>query len=753
MKAIRLGLALLIAAPWSALAAPEADAGSRAAWDTYLSSIGVQAEKTVSPAQYEAIVQKLVPLPGITRKIRESSTRPIRLNDWIHILRGLGLEPKPGLTEPQWVALLTTAGVDVSKGYSDPLFPSALASAPGPVTTSSPTVPATSVPAVAVTTGSAIPATYAMGISTSTTNVTRVPADTVMSTQAVGAVPVAAVVVSSPAVVAISTAPAVPVVAASTVPAVAASTISVMDAQVAQSTTSLVPAAIATSTAAPTTPTAAAAPAGPATVVATNRTPDGKPKTLTLDARGMDIAEVLRIIGRQGNLNIIASPNVRASVSISLKDVDLWQALRWILEANDLAYVSEGQLLRVLTAADYEKLYGQRFDDKTIVEPLKLKFVRAAEMSKMLEPLKSRVGKILAYDYTNSLVLIDTPEALAKMKKLAESLDQGEITKIFALNYAKAEELLPKITPMITKESGDVQIDKRTNRIIVRDSADKVQRVETLVNAFDRRHRAVVIEAKIIQVALNDKTQMGVKWDYVFQELGRRSFPGRISTNFRVLPVSPDQVGVAATVDSFQDFSNILLQLLETSGKSNLLSSPRITALNNEAAKILVGTKEAFVTTTVTNPGAGANTVTAEQVNFIDVGIKLFVTPTIGEDEFITMKIRPEVSSVARTITTGQQNPIPIVQTSEAETSVITRSGETVLLAGLIEDRNERSDSRVPILGRIPILGIPFRGRTTTKAKTEIVLLLTTRIIPENGPFLTAHDLEAHQGYKPKSPL
>ena len=155
--------------------------------------------------------------------------------------------------------------------------------------------------------------------------------------------------------------------------------------------------------------------------------------------------------------------------------------------------------------------------------------------------------------------------------------------------------------------------------------------------------------------------------------------------------------------------------------------------MNNQEAKILVGSKEPYVTTQISQTGTGT-AVTAESVNFIDVGVKLFVTPSIARDGFVQMKIRPEISSRTGTLTTAQKNEIPIVETTEAETVVMVEDGNVVILGGLIKDEVSRDEQRVPILGDIPILGIPFRSTKKTVKRTELVLFLTPHIITGGAP-------------------
>ena len=169
-----------------------------------------------------------------------------------------------------------------------------------------------------------------------------------------------------------------------------------------------------------------------------------------------------------------------------------------------------------------------------------------------------------------------------------------------------------------------------------------------------------------------------------------------------------------------------MLKFLRTLGDTKVLSSPRLTILNNQEAKIHVGEREAYVTTTTTT-GTSTST-TAEQVTFVDVGIQLSVTPTINDDGFISMKIKPTISSVARSLTTPSKNTIPIIDTSEAETSVMVKDGTTIIIAGLRRDDHTDKEPGVPFIGSIPLVGRLFKNVVITKKRTELLILLTPHI-------------------------
>ena len=141
----------------------------------------------------------------------------------------------------------------------------------------------------------------------------------------------------------------------------------------------------------------------------------------------------------------------------------------------------------------------------------------------------------------------------------------------------------------------------------------------------------------------------------------------------------------------------------------------------------MVGTREAYVTTTITT--GDVTTTTSESVNFIDVGVTLYVTPTINKDGFVKMHIKPEVSSISDWLETTEGNQIPIVDTSNVETDVLVKDGNTIILAGLIKKTSDKDVSKMPLLGSIPVLGRLFSNVSDTNEKKELAIFLTPHII------------------------
>ena len=442
-----------------------------------------------------------------------------------------------------------------------------------------------------------------------------------------------------------------------------------------------------------------------------------------LDLKDIDILDVLKLISKKTGFNIAASKEVKGRVTVYLKDMDIEEALHIIMEANGWAYVRERDIFKVMTNQEFENRYGFKFGQRLETRIHHLAYVNPSDVASVLNQVKGNSAKIVVDDKSQTMILVDEPHKLDQLEMIIKKIDVPIETKVFKLSYADSEAVSNRISEILTSGLGTLKFDKRLNTIIVSDTARKMQEIERLVQTFDKKDREVLIEAKIVQIVLNREHAMGVDWEAIVSNYHSLNLMG----DFDVLSTASKKGKVAIGTIAGDEYA-VLIEALDTIGDTEILSNPRITAVNNHEAKILVGSTEPYVTSTVTTPSAGPTT-TAEAVNFIEVGVKLFVTPTIHDDDFITMKIKPEVSSVIRTIATGTNNEIPVIETSEAETTVMVKDQVTIVIGGLIKEENIKTVKKVPLLGSIPLLKYAFQNESSQVSKTEIVIFLTPRII------------------------
>jgi type IV pilus assembly protein PilQ len=434
----------------------------------------------------------------------------------------------------------------------------------------------------------------------------------------------------------------------------------------------------------PTAP--AAAPAAPPTRIGTagpitpsqadqgarggTRTYVGDP--VTLDFQGADLRAVLRTFSEISSLNMVIDPAVTGTVDVALRDVPWDQALDQILRANRLGYLIDGTIVRIA--------------------PLTVLADEEAQRRKLAEE-----------------------QALA-----------GELHVVtHALSYARADAMVTLLEESVLSQRGSVQVDERTNTLIVTDLQDRLDTVRQLLTTLDTPQPQVEIEARIVQTNKDYARALGIEWGFtgrVDPALGNTTtlaFPnsGTLTANTNFPPDQVPASAVGLTLGSVNGAFNLDLALsaLESSGNGRLLSTPRISTQNNVPAEITQGTQ--IPIQTVAN-----NTVT---VQFQDAALTLRVTPQITAANTVIMRIELENAEpdFGRSV-----NGIPPIDTQRANTTVLVRDGETTVIGGINLSREAVTSDRTPGLSRIPLLNWFFKRDNVSERSTELLIFITPRI-------------------------
>ena len=433
-------------------------------------------------------------------------------------------------------------------------------------------------------------------------------------------------------------------------------------------------------------PPAAAPPAAP-------QEPPGVPRPgqrrftgnpVSLDFQGADLRAVLRTFSEISSLNIVIDPAVNGSVDVALKDVPWDQALDIILRANKLGYMVDGTIVRIA-------------------------------------PLS-----VLAEEETARRKLSDEQALAGEVRVLTKTL-----------SYALAEEVKPLLLKSALSSRGNVEVDKRTNTLIITDLAERLATASDLLGSLDRAQPQVEIEARIVQVNKNFQRALGVKWGFnglVSPQLGNTTvlgFPNNGSINGAQggttaggnstavnLPANAPNSGIGLQLGSVNGSFNldVALTALETTGNGRVLSTPRVSTQNNVEAEIKQGTQ--IPIQTVAN-----NTVT---VSFKDAALVLKVTPQITASNTVIMKISLENGQADFT---KAVNGIPPINTQSANTSVLVNDGQTTVIGGIYLSSEQYQTDRTPGLGRIPILNWLFKRETALDNSTELLIFITPRIV------------------------
>lgn len=474
----------------------------------------------------------------------------------------------------------------------------------------------------------------------------------------------------------------------------------------------------------------------------------GMKKKMSLDIRAMDIVNLLKFFATEGDLNIITSKNVSGPVNLLINNVTIADALEIVLALGDFAYEIRGNIITVMTSAEYKAAYGVEFYDQRHTVIYQLKYASVKNVAAMLGNIKSDIGKIVSDEATGTIVIIDTP---FKIKEMDEVISKQELptvnrvlptqTKVFELKYAKVDAVKDEISKLLTTDIGSLRMDTRTNTLVITDLPFQIVKIETVIKAFDRRTREVFIEAKMVEVTLGDKFQWGVDWDYI-QKLAKR-WGGYTLAPAIHLPLALTNAFGQLTINSVSsDSLNAILQALDTVTETRILSNPHLTVEEGKEAKIQVIEKQPYQEQTTTT-ASGGTTTTANSYQWVNVGITLNVTPRINSEGYISMLIKPEVSSISTWYGGAAQTAgaVPVVKSANAETSVTIKDNTTIIIAGLIKDNKSKTVNKIPLLGDIPGIGKAFQNTTDEIIRTETIVFLTPRIVTGDKEFLLKKDM------------
>ena len=474
----------------------------------------------------------------------------------------------------------------------------------------------------------------------------------------------------------------------------------------------------------------------------------GLAKKISLDIRGMDIVQFLKFLASEGALNIVTSKNVTGNISLLITDVTIADALEIALSMNNLAIVVKENVMTIMSNAEYKTMYGVDFYDQRKTFIYQLKYASVKNVGAMLANVKSEIGKIIFDEATGTVVIIDTPAKIAEMREIIKQQELPTVTrvyptetKVFELKYAKAETLKEDVSKSLTPDIGSMRVDARTNTFVITDLPMQFKKIETMIRAFDRKTRQVFIEAKIIEVTLGDKFQYGVDWDKVIKLAG--SLKG-----ITMIPnVSLPLTGLAALGSlTFKSTNAItataLIQMLGTVTEIRILSNPHLTVEEGKEAKIEVISKQPYEEDTTTT-ATGGTTTQSKAYQWVNVGVSLNVTPRINKDAFISILIKPEVSSITEWYGGNPQSAgaVPVVKSSNAQTTVTIKDGTTIIIAGMVQDNKTKTINKVPFLGDLPFLKWAFQNVSDQITRTETIVFLTPKIVEGDRTFLLEKDM------------
>ena len=456
-----------------------------------------------------------------------------------------------------------------------------------------------------------------------------------------------------------------------------------------------------------------------------------------------ELIKLLRpLIPQYGHIGSVSNPNV-----VIISD-----------HADNIVRLKK--LIREIDVAD---------DDEVIMIPLKEAWV--GSVIAILERIApDQVGaaakgpsrvQVIANERNNSLVLRGKPQPISKIIKVVDKLDQpattADSTQVIKLSHADAENVSKILSSVVVKNnSGEkasqqpitIAADPTLNGLVVKADPGTMSEIISLIEKLDTPRAQVMIEAAIVEVTIDDSSSLGVELAAGDQE--GKSVPlvssslngvingllsgaiasggGEINVLQGLATLSSPTIA-AAKLDSDKISFGAVITAIANNSDANLLSTPSVLTLDNQEAKILVGTEVPFRTGSFTTTGDGtSNPFTT--VNREDVGIELVVTPHVFENSEVRLEISQKITNVLNTTIGGTGFADVVTSKRTIETTVLAGNEQTIVLGGLIQDDINETNARVPIMGRIPVLGALFRSTTNSRKKTNLLVFLRPTIIP-----------------------
>jgi general secretion pathway protein D len=383
------------------------------------------------------------------------------------------------------------------------------------------------------------------------------------------------------------------------------------------------------------------------------------------------------------------SAALKSTITIELRDAPVRTVFELLSKRSGLNFVYDREVPADLRVTVFVR-------DTTIEEVIRFVLVTSQLERRVLNP-----NTVLIYP--------NTP---------AKSQAYRELTvKSFYLANADVKQTANMVRQLV--KTRDLFVDEKLNLLVVRDTPEAIRMVEKLIANQDLGEAEVMMEVEVLEIGHSKLAQMGIEW------------PGRVAVGI----TGAGGVAGQITGTEAKGFNSglvrlsvsdplIALNLRQQAGRTNVLANPRIRVKSKEKARIHIGDKVPVITTT-----AGATGFVSESVNYLDVGLKLEVEPHVTLEDDVGIKIALEVSNISQEVKTGSGTIAYQVGTRNAQTTLRLRDGETQVLAGLINDEDRRSATKVPGLARLPVIGRLFSNSNDTVNKTEIVLLITPRVI------------------------
>ncbi len=514
---------------------------------------------------------------------------------------------------------------------------------------------------------------------------------------------------------------------------------------------------------------------------------------VSMNFEDTDLRVVIKFVSEITGENFIVDENIKGLVSISgpskIPLAEVRQVLEAALKTSGYAMVSSGKVTKVVPvdAARQEStqmvLSGEMMasGDHFVTQIIPLKYGNAEKVSVIIGSFLTRGGHVSAYASTNTLIVADTASNMVRIQKIILDLDKkglGSVPHVYVypVKNADAEGIAQVLTQLFeqekkmmesrpesqTKDASFVVADAMTNSLLIHTSRERYPLLKKAIRSLDVKRQQVLVEVLIAEVNLDKLEKLGIEWAAIEGALygSQEGFGGdrvnqaddivhNVVTGGKLEGTSAAYLHDTIQIGTLQiPRLGILVNAFRNHSDINILSTPQILTTDHTEAEILVGENRAFIKNSQVTPEGS----TVRTFEFKDIGLSLQLTPHISPDGMVRMQVHQKVEDVIGQSFEGA------VETSkrEAKTMITVKDSQTAVIGGLIRERKGKLIQKVPILGDIPILGIPFTRKTDQTIKTNLLIFICPHILDSEEKLKSItekkrEDLQTVQGIKVKS--
>jgi type II secretory pathway component GspD/PulD (secretin) len=422
-----------------------------------------------------------------------------------------------------------------------------------------------------------------------------------------------------------------------------------------------------------------------------------------LDVKDMDINAVFDVISQKTGISIVADETLYKNITIYLQDVDVFEALRIILDSNDLAYEIKDSIVHVIKAETFEEKFGYRFGQEVKTEIVPVNNGVPGDMLSVLNNVKSENGSVILNYDTKTFILIDKREELNKMIDIIKQMDVKVDTESFVVEYADLNEVANKVRGVLSANVGKVSIDHKNKSLVISDTRDKLDKIQTFISSLDKNYNNIMIFTKVLQITLDDDNLDGIDWNAIVSDYQVLSTNGFSHSEWDV----NDKVSVGTILNEDYD---VLIEALSTVGIVRNISDNQYQSLDQGAVELSVSSREL----TMSQDESGIY-----DKNAFNEEARIYLKRYSSSEDMLSFDLAVNVVEVDQDEKTDMSGL--------AVVNIKPDMNETIVIGGLYKEVLVGRLSKIPILGDIPFLGFAFKKNKRNLRRTEVVIFITAK--------------------------